>query len=100
MGFEFLDSALDPHYGWMEVTVPTTAGVGENITLLQWAYQSDANTPIQVPGGAPVPEINSAVGGSAVALLLGGLGLMEQQIGFAAGAVGLRAWRKRRQTVA
>jgi len=36
-------------------------------------------------------------GGSAMALLLGGLALVEQQFGFAAG---LRAWLKRRQAVA
>jgi hypothetical protein len=63
------------------------------------ARESDANTAITIPAAA-VPEINPASGASAAALALGGLALLEQQLGFAAGAVGLRAWRKRRQALA
>jgi hypothetical protein len=99
-GFNFLDSNSQPHYGWMELTVPTTSVAGQKATLVQWAWESDANTPITIsPGSAAVPEIDPASAGSAVALLVGGLALVEQQLGFAAGAAGLRAWRKRRQSV-
>ena len=100
VGFGFLDSNSDPHWGWMEMSVPTTSAAGQNMTLVQWAWESDANTAITIPGGAAVPEIDPASGASAAALALGGLALLEQQLGFAAGAVGLRAWRKRRQALA
>jgi hypothetical protein len=100
-GFFFNDANLQPHYGWMELTVPTTSADGEIATLVQWAWESDANTPITIsPGAAAVPEIDPASAGSALALLVGGLALVEQQLGFAAGAAGLRAWRKRRRAVA
>ncbi|MEN9665290.1 MAG: hypothetical protein RLZZ326_1653 [Planctomycetota bacterium] len=100
VGFSFQDSNSDPHYGWMEMIVPTTSAQGQDLALVQWAWESDANTAITIPGGAAVPEIDPAAGASAAALALGGLALLEQQLGFAAGAVGLRAWRKRRQALA
>ena len=92
-------SNKNEHFGWMEMIVPTTSAAGQNLTLVQWAVESDANTAITIPAAA-VPEINPASGASAAALALGGLALLEQQLGFAAGAVGLRAWRKRRQALA
>ena len=98
-GFQFSDTNSDLHYGWMQVTVPTTAAPGQAFTLVQWAYESDANTAITITAASPVPEIDPASGGSALALLVGGLALVEQQVGFAAGAAGLRAWRKRRQVL-
>lgn len=91
VGFGFHDNNSDPHYGWMEMSVPTTSAAGQNMTLVQWAWESDANTAITIPGGAAVPEIDPASGASAAALALGGLALLEQRLGFAAGAVGLRA---------
>jgi len=97
VGFSVLDINSDPHYGWMEMSVPTTSAAGQNLTLVQWAFESDSNTAITIP--AAVPEIDPASAGSAAALLLGGLALVEQQLGFAAGATGLRAWRKRRQAL-
>ena len=100
VGFSFVDTNQSPHYGWMEMSVPTTSAAGQNMTLVQWAWESVANTAITIPGGAAVPEIDPASGASAAALALGGLALLEQQLGFAAGAVGLRAWRKRRQALA
>jgi hypothetical protein len=99
-GFSFIDGSSQTHYGWMELTVPTTSAAGQKAKLVQWTWESDANTPITInPGSASVPEIDPASGGSALALLVGGLALVEQQLGFAAGAAGLRAWRKRRQSV-
>ena len=93
-----MPSNQDEHFGWMEMSVPTTAAAGQNLTLVQWAVESDPFTAITIP--AAVPEIDPAFGASAAALALGGLALLEQQLGFAAGAVGLRAWRKRRQALA
>ena len=99
LGFGFLDQASAFHYGWMEVSVPVTSAAGENATVVQWAYESDAYTPITIPE-VSVPEIDPASGANAAAIALGGLALLEQQLGFAAGAAGLRAWRKRRQALA
>jgi hypothetical protein len=93
VGFSFLDGGSQTHYGWMELVVPATSAANQEATLVQWAWESDANTPI---AAASVPEIDPASGGSALALLVGGLALVEQQLGFAAGAAGLRAWRKRK----
>jgi hypothetical protein len=99
-GFNFVDTNSQTHYGWMELIVPTTSAAGQKATLVQWAWESDANTPITIsPGSASVPEIDPGSAGSALALLVGGLALVEQQLGFVAGAAGLRAWRKRRQSV-
>ncbi len=102
LGFQYLDGALAPHYGWMQINVPTTSAAGQNATLVQWAWESAANTSITIPAISPaaVPEIDPASGASAAALVLGGLSLLEQQLGFAAGAAGLRAWRKRRLALA
>ena len=99
LGFRFFDQASDYHFGWMEVSVPVTSAAGENATVVQWAYESDAYTPITIPE-VSVPEIDPASGANAAAIALGGLALLEQQLGFAAGAAGLRAWRKRRQALA
>ena len=90
-GFNFVDANSQTHYGWMELIVPTTSIAGQEATLVQWAWESVADAPITTP----VPEIDPASAGSALALLVGGLALVEQQLGFAAGAAGLRAWRKR-----
>ena len=98
VGFSVQDSNQDEHFGWMEMSVPTTSAAGQNLTLVQWAVESDPFTAITIP--AAVPEIDPAFGASAAALALGGLALLEQQLGFAAGAVGLRAWRKRREALA
>jgi len=99
-GFVYL-AGSDAYYGWVQVTVPTTAAPGQNATLVQWALESSPNTAIQIGATSSnsVPEIDPASAGSALALLVGGLALVEQQLGFAAGAAGLRAWRKRRQRV-
>jgi hypothetical protein len=93
-----LEAGNDAYYGWVQVNVPTTAAPGENATLVQWAIESSPSTAIQIGATSSVPEIDPASGGSALALLVGGLALVEQQLGFAAGAAGLRAWRKRRQS--
>jgi len=97
----FGSPTTDAYYGWAQVTVPTTATPGQNATLVQWALESSPNTAIEIgaTSSSAVPEIDPASGGSALALLVGGLALVEQQLGFAAGAAGLRAWRKRRQSV-
>ena len=99
-GFVY-SAGSDAYYGWAQVTVPTTATPGENATLVQWALESSPNTAIEIgaTSSSAVPEIDPASAGSALALLVGGLALVEQQLGFAAGAAGLRAWRKRRQSV-
>ncbi len=43
VGFRFLNASSDYLYGWIEIRIPTTADVGEPLTLVQWAYQDDPN---------------------------------------------------------
>ena len=43
VGFRFLNASSDYLYGWIEIRIPTTADVGQPITLVQWAYQDDPN---------------------------------------------------------
>jgi hypothetical protein len=95
------------NYGWVHVASATRRlGVqfAMTVTFDAWAYQDDGR-----PIGAgqietPVPEIDPANVGSAAALLVGALGLLEQRkraasaaMGGAlvAGAEGLRRWRRR-----
>ena len=52
-GFQFLDADLQPHYGWMQASVPTTSAADQGATLVQWAWESTPNTPITIN---PVPE--------------------------------------------
>jgi hypothetical protein len=75
-GFRF-DTGAGVQYGWMNVTLrPGILGV----TINEWAYESDVNTPIVIP----VPEPSGAT--------LGGLALL------ALGIAGRRAYRKREGT--
>lgn len=43
VGFRFLNASSNYLYGWIEIRIPTTADVGQPITLVQWAYQDDPN---------------------------------------------------------
>jgi hypothetical protein len=43
VGFRFLNASSNYLYGWIEIRIPTTADVGEPLTLVQWAYQDDPN---------------------------------------------------------
>ena len=43
IGFRFLNASSNYLYGWIEIRIPTTADVGEPLTLVQWAYQDDPN---------------------------------------------------------
>jgi hypothetical protein len=79
VGFSVLDINSDLHYGWMEMSVPTTSAQGQDIALVQWAWESDANTAITIPGGAAVPEIDPAGMGSVMALVTGALALIERR---------------------
>ena len=63
------------HYGWVRVSAPSTWG--GNLTIHDWAYESQAGVAITTPGGGTVPEP-----GTLQVVALGGLGLA--------------AWRRRR----
>jgi len=64
------------HYGWVRVSAPSTWG--GNLTIHDWAYESQAGVAITTPGGGgTVPEP-----GTLQVVALGGLGLV--------------AWRRRR----
>jgi hypothetical protein len=70
----FNEATSTTHFGWLRVNLPTGGGAG---TLVDFAFENVANTSI---GAGAIPEP------STVTLL----GVM------AAGAIGVRAWRKRK----
>ena len=76
VGFKFLGQDALTHYGWMQISVGTTLG-GQPRTLVSFAYEDVAGVGI-LAGAVPEP--------STFALL----GVM------AAGALGVREWRKRK----
>jgi len=65
-GYAALKMTVGPstYLGWARFTVPTSAGAGQQITLVDWAYESTAGQSILVP--AP---------GALVSLALGAAGL-------------------------
>ncbi len=108
--FKFMNTEASVNmlnYGWVHL-VSATETLGDQsamtVTFDAWAYQ-DNGTPIGAGEiDAPVPEIDPSGLGSAAALLVGALGLLEQRkraaseaMGGAlvAGAEGLRRWRRR-----
>jgi hypothetical protein len=86
-GFRYYDASNQPHYGWIRLSLQ---GIGGNnpapqatLTAVDWAYEDTPNTPIPAgdTGAAIIPE----PGTLALAAL-------------AAGAVGVCALRRRKQT--
>lgn len=77
IGFRFVDATLGAgtFYGWMRISLGATPG-GQPRSIVEYAYENTAGTPIAA--GVPEP--------ATMALL----GVM------AAGALGVRAWRKRK----
>jgi hypothetical protein len=77
-------TAGGPHLGWIRIRLEDTNSDGftNRLTVVDYAYNDVAGASIQAgdTGSAPVPEPSS----KAMALL-------------AAGAIGVLAWRKRRQ---
>ncbi|MGJ3241610.1 MAG: hypothetical protein ACFE0O_01445 [Opitutales bacterium] len=82
IGFSFDSSGAGAGYGWAEVRFDLT---NTTLTILQWSWEADNNTAIQVgtTGANPIPE---------PATTAAGLGLL------ALGAAGLRCWRKKQPT--
>lgn len=79
VGFRFLDASSNYLRGWIEISVSPTANLGEQATLVRWAYQDNPNGVIRAGmSSIPLP------GAAALAA-------------FAAGAVGLNGWRRGRQ---
>lgn len=73
LGFAFSDAFSATYYGWARVTVDfdLLAGTG-TATLIEWAYQNQAGTPIQTDGAAtPEPSTLSllALGAAGLAVL-------------------------------
>ncbi len=64
-------------YGWTEFLV----NIGGSVTFIQQAYQSTPGVGIAVgdTGVSAVPEIDPASFGSALALVLGSLGMIERR---------------------
>ncbi|MEO1496130.1 MAG: hypothetical protein AAFV43_03165 [Planctomycetota bacterium] len=57
VGFRFGSTPV-PRYGWIRIDVETTpAGLPFRLSLLEWAYELDVNTPIAAGDtGAPTPD--------------------------------------------
>jgi hypothetical protein len=62
-------------YGWTEFLV----NIGGSVTFIQQAYQSTPGVGIAVGDVGAVPEIDPAGFGSALALVLGSLGMIERR---------------------
>ncbi len=77
-----INNAGSTNYGWIRIGISNDAtGAPVAFTVYDWAYETEANTPITV---GLIPEPSPAAG---LALL-------------AAGAAGIAAWRRRKQPTA
>lgn len=57
-------------YGWVDLTLGQDEAGKLTLTINRWAYESDAGTAAQVPGGNPVPGV-----GGLLALAMGAAGI-------------------------
>jgi len=70
LAFRFQDGSGNYLYGWAELAPPATAALGEQFTLVQWAYNDDPNAGILVGMHAvPLPGAAALAAG-----LLGSIG--------------------------
>ena len=82
-GFKFTNSS-GVHYGWGTINFHGVTGgfvQGQGFTLTEAYYNGIAGAPIAVgdTGASAVPEIDPASFGSALALVLGSLGMIERR---------------------
>jgi hypothetical protein len=61
-------------YGWMRFTTPPNFDAGAALTLVDWAFETDLNTPIMagdgvIPAPAPLPALGAAAALAASRLL-------------------------------
>lgn len=75
VGFRFKISG-NTHYGWAQIT--PTFGTGSSIQVNQWAYNSLADSAIQIGQTSAVPEPAAAATGLGL-LALGAAGLRRQR---------------------
>ena len=66
----------EPNYGWINVNWNSTS---KEFEILGAAYESVAGMAIQIPGSAPVPEIDPSGLASAMSLVMGSVAMLEQR---------------------
>ena len=62
-GFREKVGPTDYRYGWYRLTTPSAIVAGVSLTLVDWAFESDLNTPIIAGAGAvpaPLPALGAA----------------------------------------
>jgi hypothetical protein len=62
-GFRVSSGQADYRYGWYRLTTPPAIVAGAPLTLVDWAFESDLNTPILAGAGivpAPLPALGAA----------------------------------------
>jgi hypothetical protein len=67
-GFREKVGGTDYRYGWYRLTTPSAIVAGAPIALVDWAFESDLNTPILAGAGAvpaPLPALGAAAALSA-----------------------------------
>ena len=55
----------DYRYGWMRITTPSSLDAGASLTLVDWAFETELNTPIMAGDGIPAPAPLPALGAAA-----------------------------------
>ena len=55
----------DYRYGWMRITTPSSLDAGASLTLVDWGFETELNTPIMAGDGIPAPAPLPALGAAA-----------------------------------
>ena len=59
------DTGYGYRYGWMRITTPSSLDAGEPLILVDWAYETELDTPINAGEGIPAPTPVPTIGAPA-----------------------------------